>query len=149
MRYKEMDQQLLMTIIGGLLGGGIIGFIEFIIRRNDERKDKNKEVIQAIEKLDKKVDDRFNTLDQKIELVDKKGDERNAISSRIRILRFADEMMENRKHSKDSWSQVLVDCDTYEDYCKDNEDFRNNITSATISYLKSNYAERLEKHDFL
>ena len=85
MRYKEMDQQLLMTIIGGLLGGGIIGFIEFIIRRNDERKDKNKEVIQAIEKLDKKVDDRFNTLDQKIELVDKKGDERNAISSRIRI----------------------------------------------------------------
>ena len=41
MRYKEMDQQLLMTIIGGLLGGGIIGFIEFIIRRNDERKDKN------------------------------------------------------------------------------------------------------------
>ena len=149
MRYKEMDQQLLMTIIGGLLGGGIIGFIEFVIRRNDERKDKNKEVIQAIEKLDKKVDDRFNTLDQKIELVDKKGDERNAISSRIRILRFADEMMENRKHSKDSWSQALVDCDTYEDYCKDNEDFRNNITSATISYLKSNYAERLEKHDFL
>ena len=126
-----MDQQLLMTIIGGLLGGGIIGFIEFIIRRNDERKDKNKEVIQAIEKLDKKVDDRFNTLDQKIELVDKKGDERNAITSRVRILKFADEMLENRGH------------------CKDNEDFRNNITSATISYLKSNYAERLEKHDFL
>ena len=87
--------------------------------------------------------------DEKIELVDKKGDERNAISSRVRILRFADEMMENRKHSKDAWSQLLVDCDIYEDYCKVNEDFRNNITSATISYLKANYTERLEKHDFL
>lgn len=144
-----MDQQFFLTIIGGLLGGGIIGFIEFIIRRNDEKKDKSKEVIEAIENLDKKVDERFNTLDEKIELVDKKGDERNAISSRVRILRFADEMMENRKHSKDAWSQLLVDCDTYEDYCKDNEDFRNNITSATISYLKANYTERLEKHDFL
>ena len=144
-----MDQQFFLTIIGGLLGGGIIGFIEFIIRRNDEKKDKSKEVIEAIENLDKKVDERFNTLDKKIEIVDKKGDERNAISSRVRILRFADEMMENRKHSKDAWSQLLVDCDIYEDYCKVNEDFRNNITSATISYLKANYTERLEKHDFL
>ena len=141
---------IITSIIAALLGGGLIGFIEFLIRRRDDKNDKNKEVLEALDKLDKKVDDRFNTLDKKIESVDRKGDERNAVASRVRILRFADEMHEKRHHSKDSWDQCMIDCDTYEDYCKNiNQDFKNNITEQTISFLKKSYLERLELHDFL
>lgn len=141
---------IITSIIAALLGGGLIGFIEFLIRRKDDKDDKNKEVLAAVERLDKKVDERFDELDKKIVQVDKKGDDRNAVSSRVRILRFADEMHEKKRHSKDSWDQCMVDCDTYENYCKNiNPEFKNNITEQTISYLKKNYLERLELHDFL
>ena len=146
-----MNIQIIQTVIAGLLGGGLIGFIEFLIRSKDEKCDKNKEVLEAVKELEKKMDERFNILDAKITEVDEKGDERNAVEARVRILRFADEMMEERRHSKDSWDQCMADCDTYEDYCAEpkHSGFKNNITSATIEYLKKTYRERLEKHDFL
>ena len=144
-----MHMQIVQTIIAGLLGGGLIGFIEFMIRRRDAKNDKNKEVLDALDKLDKKVDERFNELDKKIDQVDKKGDERNAIASRVRILRFRDEMLEGRSHTHDSFQQVLTDVDEYENYCTKNPSFRNNQTASTIEHIKHNYSERLEKHDFL
>lgn len=144
-----MDVNIIQTLLAGLLGGSVIGFIEFLIKRKDAKDDKNKEVLNAVEKLDKKLDDRFDVLDRKIDEVDRKYDERSTVSARIRILRFADEMMEGRRHSKDSWDQCLTDCDTYEDYCDAHPSFKNNQTEATIKYLKRSYDERLDKHDFL
>ena len=50
-------------------------------------------------------------------------------------------------------NRFFSDCDEYEKYCKHCEenkiDFRNNITTATIEYIKQSYKERLEKNDFL
>lgn len=144
-----MDIQFVPTLIGVLLGGGILGFIEFLIKRKDERNDKNAKVLEAVEKLDKKVDERFDVLDAKITDVDRKGDERNAVASRVRILRFRDEMLEGRGHTHDSFQQVLTDIDEYETYCEENPSFKNNQTVSTIEHIKHNYSERLEKHDFL
>jgi len=128
----------LQTLFGGLLGGGLIGLIEFLIRRKDEKENRNSEIIKAIKELEKKIDS-----------VDKKGDERDAVSKRKDILRFAGEMQEGHKHSKDSWDQCMQDITEYENYCKAHPDFRNNRTGATVEYIERNYNERLEKHDFL
>ena len=136
---------ILQTIIGGLLGGGLIGLIEFLIRRRDERADKNSEVLRKIGELDQKIDD----LGKKIDEVDQKGEERGAIQSRVRILRFMDEILEGRRHSKDSYDQVMSDITFYNQYCGDHPMFRNNQTESTVEYIKKNYQERLEKHDFL
>lgn len=144
-----MNYQILQTIIAGVFGGGVIGFVEFLIRRKDEKNNKNDEVLKAIDELNKKVDERFNTLDKKIDGVDRKGDERYAIASRVRILRFADEMMEERRHSKDSWDQCLSDITDYEKYCEATPWFKNNQTAATVTFIKKGYSDRLEKHDFL
>lgn len=144
-----MNVTIITTIIGGLLGGGIIGFIEFLIRRKDEKDDRNAEIIAAIKQLDAKVDDGFARLDAKIKDVEDKGDERSAVNARVRILRFSDEMVEGRRHSKDSFDQALSDIDYYEKYCSENPLFPNNKTVATIEHIKNSYAERLEKHDFL
>lgn len=144
-----MDMQIIQTIAAGLLGGGVIGFIEFLIRRRDEKKDKSKIVLQAVEKLDQKLDERFDVLDEKITEVDRKYDERNAVGIRVRILRFADEMMEGRRHSKDAWDQCMSDCTDYETYCEAHPKFKNHQTAATVEYIENGYRERLEKHDFL
>lgn len=121
-----------------LIGGGLLAFIQFLITRHDSKKDKFKEVFEAIEKLTGKVDD-----------LAAKNDERNAVNMRVRILRFRDEMLAGQSHTHDSFQQVLGDIDEYEKYCEKHQDFRNNQTVATIEHIKRNYAERLERHDFL
>lgn len=154
-----MDINGIQTLISVLIGGGILGFIEFLLKRKYEKEDKHDTVIEAIKELDEKVDEkfsaldrqsmeRFNELNKKIDEVERKGDERAAVSARVRILRFADEMMDDRKHSKDSWDQAMSDCDNYEKYCETHPEFRNNMTSATVAFLKDGYQTRLQKHDF-
>ena len=126
------------SVVSVLIGGGIFAFIEFLINRHDTKHDRLKDITEAIEKLTEKVD-----------ALDQKGDERNAINMRVRILRFRDEMLAGQGHTHDSFQQVLGDIDEYEKYCEKHPDFRNNQTTSTIEHIKRNYAERLERHDFL
>ena len=126
------------SVVSILVGGGLLAFIQFLIGRHDAKHDKFKEVFEAIEKLTGKVDD-----------LAAKSDERNAVNMRVRILRFRDEMLAGQSHTHDSFQQVLGDIDEYEKYCEKHQDFRNNQTVATIEHRKRNYAERLERHDFL
>lgn len=138
-------QTILIAVISSGVVGSLLLFVQFLIQRHDSRQDKNKEVLQAIKRLDEKI----IVLDQKIDSVDAKSDERNAVSMRVRILHFADEMMEGRRHSKDAWDQCMGDITDYEYYCNEiNPHFRNNQTAATANYIKKEYAQRLEKHDF-
>lgn len=134
-----------MDLISILVGGGILAFLQFLITRHDNKADKKSALMDAIRKIDLKI----TTLEDKIDKVDANRAEDAAIESRVRILRFADEMMEGRRHSKDSYDQAMQDCDRYEKYCSENPGFKNNQTAATEAYIKKSYAERLEKHDFL
>ena len=141
---------LFTTFIGILLGGGILAFIQFLIQRHDSKHDKMEEVNESIRALSEKAKERFDALDRKIDTVDEKGDERFAVSSRVRILRFEDELQEKRKHSKDSWDQVMSDIDYYKKYTEPGKhpDFKNGQTEATIEHIEHGYRERLEKRDF-
>ena len=136
------------TLIGVLFGGGVLAFIQFLITRHDNKHDKVEAVNKSIQALSEDVKERFDVLDRKIDTVDAKGDERFAVSSRVRILRFEDELQEKRKHSKDSWDQAMSDIDYYENYCQAHPKFKNNQTVATVEHIKHGYGERLEKHDW-
>ena len=137
------------TLIGVLLGGGVLAFIQFLITRHDSKHDKVEEVNKSIQALSEDVKERFDVLDRKIDTVDSKGDERFAVSSRVRILRFEDELQRETEHSKDSWDQAMSDIDYYENYCQaQHPKFKNNQTAATVEHIKHGYGERLEKHDW-
>lgn len=127
----------LQTLFGGLLGGGLIGLIEFLIRRSDEKKDKNSAVLSAIEVLSKSIEE----IKDQIE-------ENETVTKRVRILKFEDELQEGRRHSKDSWDQVMSDITGYEKYCVLHPGFKNDQTAVTVNHIRSGYATRLEKHDF-
>lgn len=139
---------ILTSTVSILIGGGLFSLIQFLIQRHDSKHDKLKAVTDSINAMSGKMDERFNTLDRKIDSVDAKADQYNAVSCRVRILRFEDELQANQRHSKDSWDQAMSDIDSYETYTKQHPDFRNNQTVATVTHIKHGYNERLEKRDW-
>ena len=145
-----------VTIIGFIVGGGLFGFIEFLLRRSDAKKDRFSDVVKEISLLRNEVKEEITSISKDIEdlrsQIDSNNEERKkneAISCRVRILRFADDLQDGRKCSKDSYDQCLSDVDTYEKFCCKNPDFKNNQTASTIEYIERVYKERLEKHDFI
>ena len=76
-------------------------------------------------------------------------EETRAIAARVRILRFGDELLEGRLHSKDTFDQTLLDIDNYEKYCKNHENFKNHVTEETVALIKEKYRIRLRKNDFI
>lgn len=136
------------TVAGVLLGGGILAFIQFLIQRHDSKHDRLKEVTDSIETLKTDMNERFDALDKKIDGVESKTDEYNAVSCRVRILQFEDELQDKKKHSKDSWDQVMSDIDSYERYCDATPNFKNSQTVATTEHIRHGYMERLEKKDW-
>ena len=119
------------TILIALLGGGVVGFVQYLITRHDNKHD------------------RLKAIEDKITCLEGKIDQQNAVSMRVRILRFRDEMLLGQNHTHDSFQQVLSDIDSYEEYCQYHPLFKNNKTELTIDHIRHNYQERLEKHDFL
>lgn len=98
----------------------------------------------------------FGELLMKIEKVEsevsgirKEMGEDRAISARVRILRFNDEMIGNVHHSKESFDQVLDDTTFYEKYCDEHPDFKNDRTKMAVNNIKRCYQKCLEDHDFL
>lgn len=128
----------MQTFIGIILGGSFLAFLEFLIQRHDKKHDRFKG-----------IEDEIKALRDCIIKVDEKADRREAISCRVRILRFEDELQEERHHSKDSFDQVLSDITTYDRYCEKHPDFRNHQTTATVEHIRKVYDERLDKRDWL
>ena len=96
------------------------------------------EVITKIEKVEAEVSG-----------IRKEMGEDRAVSARVRILRFNDEMLIDQMHSKESFDQVLDDITYYEKYCMDNPDFKNNRTKMAVQNIERCYQKCLETHDFL
>lgn len=101
--------------------------------------------IIGITDINKKID----TLDDKIESLENRVDEGQAIQARVRILRFGDELIVGSRHSKDSFDQVLDDITRYEKYCSTHPDFQNNMTVLTSQVIKERYEKCMREGDFL
>ena len=133
-----MDREIVIAIFIAVVGSNALwGFIQFLIQRKDDKSDCSKRIIEMIERLDRKID----------KLDDELG-ERSAISCRVRIIKFMDEILEGWSHSHDSYVQVMQDITDYLRYCAEHPEFKNHQTEATIAHIKADYQERLEKNDF-
>ena len=98
----------------------------------------------------------FSTLEEEVKGIKtevntlKKEEELERVrQARQRILRFNDEILFNKRHSKEHFDEVLDDIDVYEDYCATHEDYENNKAVLAISTIREVYKECLRDHDFL
>ncbi len=98
----------------------------------------NGEVLEKVDKL---------TVDFEAHL---KIEEKEKIrQARQRILRFDDEILYRKRHSKEHFEEILEDVDLYEEYCNDNPDYKNNKAVFAINDIKETYNKCLKEHDFL
>ena len=88
-------------------------------------------------------------LSKKVDILEKRIDENQAITYRTRILRFSDEMYNGVKHSRESFEQTLSDIDSYNKYCQNNPEFINSKTINAAQHINEKYNECLEKHTFI
>ena len=69
--------------------------------------------------------------------------------ARQRILRFNDEILFEKRHSKEHFDEILDDITLYERYCREHKDYENNKAILAISTIKEVYQECMDTHDFL
>lgn len=92
----------------------------------------------GIEAIEKKLDAHI-TMD----------DRRNADGHRARILRFNNELLQNRPHTKEEFIETLSEIDDYEKYCVDHPEYPNNRATLAIENIRRTYMDRLKQRDFL
>ena len=125
------------TIFSVLIGGGILGFIQFLITRKDNRNDKENDILSAIK-----------TLSGRVEKIEASLDERDAVLARTHILRFKDEIYFNGadSHSMEYYEQTLDDIQTYDRFCAENPRFANGRTKAAAEYIREEYDRLFKEH---
>lgn len=98
----------------------------------------NADVAKELCEIKKKLDDHV-TMD----------DRRTADGHRTRILHFNNELLRSIDHTEEEFNEVLAEIDAYEEYCEEHLEYPNNRAVLAIENIRSNYKERLQKHDFL
>lgn len=124
--------QMILTFVGG---GSFLAFLEFLIKRHDEKTGKTKEILDAISRLS----------DEVIE-VKEDANRREAVLSRTHILRFRDELYNNIDHTSEYFEQTLDDAATYERYCDLHPSFRNGRTTEAVTFIREEYRRLFKEH---
>lgn len=103
-----------------------------------QRKATNKDLM-------KKLDD----LSDKVDKIDYKVDQNEAVSCRARLLRFNKELIRKERHTQEEFDQCLEDCDKYEKFCAAHPGFKNNKAALSIENIKGCYKRCQAEGDFL
>lgn len=128
--------EIAISIIGS---AAMFGFIEFLIRRRDEKKG----VLASIK-------DEIHKIQDEIQQMKDDRARANADNARRRILNASDEILNyDKKHSKEWFDQLNSDIDDYNRFCDANPAYRNNRATLAIERLSEVYSKCLKDDDFL
>lgn len=112
----------------------------------------NHDISEQIKEVNQRIDDVESSIDEvkRIQTDDEsKADEYRAITSRVRILKFNEELLRDVKHSKEMFDQVLEDVTKYTHYCAEHPNFENDKAVLAINNVRKCYEKCLEQHDFI
>lgn len=134
-----MTSETILTILGIILAcGGFWTFVQFLITRRDKSKDKNDTISSRFDKLENRLDE-----------IDEKIDKNEAQRARTQILRFADEVYQKQKHTKEHFDEILSACKLYNTYCDNHPEFENMRTVHAQKRIEEVYDQCNKDHLFL
>lgn len=126
-------------VLAALASSGLFSLLQFLIKRHDEKKGKRAELDKKIDGIQKDIDDLRAEI--------KKND---ALQARRRILRFNDELLNNVKHSKEAFDDIIEeDLDLYDKFTKTHPDFVNNKCTLAAQHIKDTYLKCEREASFL
>ena len=99
--------------------------------------------------INKEILENVNSMQETLDKHITKDDERYAKQCRLRILRFNDEILQNKLHTKEHFDEILDDITEYERYCSDHPNYKNNKAVMAIHNVNRVYSECLTKNSFL
>ena len=102
------------------------------------KRDRSSEIIDKLHKLQEAVD-----------AMQYEAEKNEADTARVRIIRFNDDLIAKRRHSKESFDLVLADVDDYEEYCREHPEYKNNKTIMSVENIKRIYQKCEAENDFL
>lgn len=108
-------------------------------------KSMNKDVMDKLESVQKELKD----LGEKHNKLERRMDKDDADECRTRILRFADELRRDVKHSEEFFNQILDDISDYERYCAEHSEYKNSKAVNAIAEIDKVYQKCMEKNSFL
>lgn len=120
----EGTKQILITVF---TTGAFFSFVQFIITFMFNRKDKVRDLEVKVDKIDQKID------------------KNQAVLARTHILRFADDIRNGINHSDEYFRQQMLDCDTYDAYCRDHPSFSNGLTIIASETIRTEYRKLFMK----
>ena len=65
------------------------------------------------------------------------------------IVNRGDRVQDGHKLRREVWNDTIETIDNYEKYCDKHPEFRNELATITIEYMRHKYQEALETKDFL
>lgn len=120
----------IIKLIAAIVGSNaVFGFLQFIIQFLVTRNDMKQNFGEKLDDLNSKVD------------------RNQAILARTHILRFADDLRNGIHHSEEYFRQQILDCDTYDTYCKNHPDFSNGLTIVASKYIREEFEKMYMKGD--
>lgn len=148
-----MTEGIIIAIFGGT-GVILAEMVKMIVEHLLAKKGRGISALQTqmdegMEKMNRKIDEGFADVDHRLREITFDMELDRTKDARIRILRYADEIMEGREHSKESFDQTLIDIDTYEDYCRIHQEFENNRTTLATQRIRDVYKKLLKENAFL
>lgn len=133
--YISLGITLLAAIFGG---GALLTFVQFLIQRKDNN------ILDAVRAVDKKLDTVKEEVDNRLNVLHRELEDEAAKNSRIRILKFSEEIQRGLKHSKEAFDQVHADIDSYNRHCRKYPDYPNSRAEDAIAYIEKLYFKCLE-----
>ena len=133
-----MSDSIFSIIIAVLGSGGFTALVTALIGANQRRKDRNDQISQKLDGIEKKLDDHIAENEVQFVLMD-----------RARILQFADEISRKVPHSEESFTDILSAIDHYEDYCDHHKNFANSKATISIGIIKEVYKEVYQDRKFI
>ena len=127
-----------MPILDILIGGGLLGLIQFLISRHDSKHDKLKSIQESIDKLSNRIDE-----------LDARENVKYAQDCRTRILRFDDELRNKISHSLEYFLEILRDVDYYEKFCEKHPDFKNTYAVDAVAHIKKVFRQCKDENSFI
>lgn len=133
-----------VLITGGVVGvvcTGAFSIVQLFLNRRWQKQDREDEnhkcIMDDIEHLKTKIAELRETLESYVY----ESERREAVNCRTRILRFADELVNEpgKKRTKGHFEQLLGDCTYYESYCNSHPNFKNQIAEQSIEIISEVY----------